>query len=123
MVKLTMVLMAIVSLPAAQAPRRASSSTFAAAAATVRLEPEQLATLHMNQVALMELPKTPPTSVIGSAGESLVLVRRRTRRDKTVFVYRAVQTGNHTLSVSPIKLPEGHCISCVTQHYFVTVVP
>ena len=96
---------------------------YAAAPAPTRLQPEQRATLHVNQLALIELPKTPPTSIAGSAGESLVLVRRRNRRNTTVFLYRAVHAGNHVFIVTPDNLPDGHCISCVTEHYFVTVVP
>ena len=94
---------------------------YAAAAAPIRLQPEQRATLHVNQLAVIELPKRPPIS-IGGAGESLVLMRRRNRRDKTLFLYRAVKAGNHVFVVSPDNLPERHCISCVTEHYFVTVV-
>ena len=40
-----------------------------------------------------------------------------------MFLYRAVHAGNHVFIVTPDNLPDGHCISCVTEHYFVTVVP
>jgi hypothetical protein len=103
-----------------------AASTLAAYAqppAAVGLQPDQWATLHVNQLAVIDLPKTPPTSISGGAGESLVLVRRRNRRNRTVFLYRAVQAGNQVFIVTSDHLPDGHCISCVTEHYFVTVVP
>jgi hypothetical protein len=98
-------------------------SASAPARQPVRLQPERRATLHVNQTARIELPKTPPSSVIGSAGTALVLVRRQNRRDARVWMYRAVEPGNQTLVVTPDDLPDGHCVSCVTQHYYVTVEP
>jgi len=101
----------------------AALSAAAPARAPLRLQPEQRATLHVNQTALIERPKRPPSSVIGSAGTALVLVRRQDRRDARVWMYRAVEPGNQTFVATPDDLPDGHCISCVTEHYYVTVVP
>ena len=101
----------------------AALSASAPARAPVHLQREQRATLHVNQTALIELPKTPPSSVVGSAGTALVLLRRQNRRDARVWMYRAVEPGNQTFLVTPDDLPDGHCISCVTEHYYVTVVP
>ena len=101
----------------------ASVAAFAPARAPVHLQREQRATVHVNQTALIELPKTPPSSVVGSAGTALVFVRRQNRRNATVWIYRAAEPGSQTLLVTPDDLPDGHCISCVTEHYYVTVVP
>ena len=60
---------------------------------------------------------------MGFAGDSLTLLKKRQRGDNIVFVYRAIQPGNTTLIASPHNLPSGHCISCVTEHYFISVVP
>jgi len=60
---------------------------------------------------------------MGFAGDSLTLLKKRQRGDSTVFVYRAIQPGNTTLIASPQNLPGDHCISCVTEHYFISVVP
>jgi len=68
-----------------------SLSAAAPARAPLRLQPEQRATLHVNQTALIERPRRPPSSVIGSAGTALVLVRRQNRRDARVWMYRAVE--------------------------------
>ena len=101
----------------------AASSAPAPAHAPVRLQPEQRATLHVNQTARIERAKRPPSSVVGSAGTVLVLVRREDRHNVRVWIYRAVEPGNQTFLVTPDNLPDGHCISCVTEHYYVTVVP
>ena len=38
------------------------------------------------------------------------------------LVYRAVRPGPATIILSP-DVPDGHCISCETLHYFVRVEP
>jgi len=60
--------------------------------------------------------------VIGGAGTALVLVKKTRRRDATIYLYRAVETGNQVLIVTPRNIPSGQCISCVTEHYFIKVV-
>jgi hypothetical protein len=97
-------------------------SASAPARAPMRLQPEERATLHVGETALIERAKRPPSS-LGSAGTALVLVRRQDRRDTRVWMYRAVEPGNQTFVAAPDDLPNGHCISCVTEHYYVTVVP
>lgn len=87
---------------------------------TVRLEPEERATLRVGQVAFVQLSAR--HDVIGAAGTALVLLKKTHRRDATIYLYRAVETGNQVLIVTPKDIPEGHCISCVTEHYFITVV-
>jgi hypothetical protein len=86
---------------------------------SVRLQPEQPVTLHVGQLAELEMAAEQHYS-IGSAGNSLSLLRKDQRRDTAVFVYRAVRVGNETLVATP-DVPSGHCVSCVTAHYFVTV--
>jgi hypothetical protein len=99
----------------------ALSGSLSGCAAWVRLHPEEPATLHVGEVALVEIVQ--PYSMMGSAGDALLLTGTRNGRNKTVFVYRAVRTGNETLIAAPNDLPSGHCVSCVTQHYFISVVP
>ena len=90
-----------------------------AANTSIRLQPEQRTVLHVGQIATVEL--TVDRKMNGTAGDALSLVRERKRRDTTTFVYRAVQPGNHVFITAP-DVPEGGCISCVTVHYFVSVV-
>ena len=99
----------------------ASSVTCAAAGRiALRLEPEQPTTLRVGQVAAVHVTK--PEAVVGSAGTALALIRRSGGRTTRTYVYRAVEVGNHTLVVAPTNRREGDCISCVTTHYYVTVV-
>src|SRR5438132_6853819 len=92
----------------------------AASRAPVRLEAEEGATLHVGQTAVVQLSASHRVS--GGAGTTLVLVRQTRQRDRTVYVYRAVRTGNQVILVTPRDIPDGHCISCATEHYFITVV-
>jgi hypothetical protein len=87
---------------------------------SVRLQPEHPTTLHVGENVVVQVAER--EGVIGSAGSSLVLLKRTHQRGVTIFLYRAVKTGNHTLVVAPEHIPNGQCISCVTYHYFVTVV-
>ena len=87
----------------------------------VWLVPEQRATLQVG--ALATFPLDQQHTIIGSAGASLVLARQEHHAGTTLYVYRAARPGYQTLLVVPSGLPSGHCISCVTQHYFVTVLP
>jgi len=89
--------------------------------APVRLEPEERVVLHLRDRATIEVATDQKYS-LDSAGDALRLTRKREHRDQTVFTFRAVHTGDETLLATP-DVPQGHCIACVTMHYFVTVVP
>ncbi len=94
-----------------------------AGAADVRLQPEQDTTLHVGQTAAVYFASNAPHSM-GSGGGSLVLARQLTNKDGSqVYIYRATRVGRDTLVATPESLPVGHCISCVTTHYFIKVVP
>ena len=60
--------------------------------------------------------------MIGGALTSLVLVKKTRQRGRNVYLYRAFKTGDNVLIVTPRDIPSGHCISCVTEHYFIKVV-
>jgi hypothetical protein len=101
----------------------AGAAMFFACASTLvslRLQAEQPATLHLGEIAAVQVSQ--PQDVMGSAGSSLALLKRTHQRGTTIYLYRAVKMGNHTLVVAPRGLQSGQCISCVTEHYFVTVV-
>ena len=87
---------------------------------SVQLQAEQPTTLHIGEIAAVQL--LAPKSVIGSGGNSLVLLKRTHEQGTAVYLYRAVRIGNHTLIVAPEGRKDGQCISCVTEHYFVRVV-
>ena len=59
---------------------------------------------------------------VGSAGNSIRLIKRAQERGTIVYVYRAVAIGRHTLVLTPGDPGPDGCISCVTTHYFITVV-
>ena len=86
----------------------------------VWLQPEERATLRVGQFAVVELPAS--NRVEGGAGSALVLVRQTRERGKIIYLYRAARRGDHVLLAAPRNIPTGHCISCVTGRYFVTVV-
>jgi hypothetical protein len=85
-------------------------------------QPEERMTVHVGQLVRIEVTSG-QASPVGSAGDALLLERKRVDHGKTVFVYRAIQIGNETIVAVPAGLPNDHCISCVTEHYFITVVP
>jgi len=89
---------------------------------SVRLVPEERTTLHVGEIGALYLPASPHYSV-GSAQSALVPVKQLQRKDGLVYLYRAVATGNDTFVLTPDGIPNGQCISCVTEHYFVTVLP
>ena len=95
----------------------------ARSAAQVRLQPEQDTTLHVGQTAAVHF-ESKALHMIGSGGGSLVLIKQLTNKDGSkVYVYRAAHVGPDTLVATPEGLQAGQCISCVTIHYFVKVVP
>ena len=60
---------------------------------------------------------------ISSAGSSLALVKQMQQHDMTVHVYHAVEVGNQTLVATPRDPGPDGCVSCVTVHYFIKVIP
>ena len=98
---------------------------FAACAHTpisVRLAPEDRTTLHVGEIGTLQMPSE-HQYLIGSAGSSLVLLKQEHQPRATVYFYRAAHTGDQTLVATPAGLQSGQCVSCVTLHYFVTVLP
>jgi hypothetical protein len=59
---------------------------------------------------------------VGSAGNALTLIKRVEESRTTVYVYRAVAPGHQTFVLTPRDPGPDGCISCVTVHYFITVV-
>src|SRR5207248_1442421 len=59
---------------------------------------------------------------VGSAQSALVPLRQFRQRGEVVYLFRAASTGNDAFVLTPVGIPNGECISCVTVHYFVTVV-
>jgi hypothetical protein len=99
------------------------SASCARTTANVRLEPEQDNTLHVGETAAVHFGFERQYS-IGSGGGSLVLIKRLIYKDgSAVYVYRAARVGPDTLVAAPVDIPDGLCISCVTRHYFIKVVP
>ena len=98
----------------------AASVSGARAPVSVRVQPEQPTTLHVGDIAALQLPG-PKYTIIGSAGSSLLPLKPQGR--SAVRRYRAARTGNMTLLFFPKGRRDGDCISCVTVHYFVNVVP
>jgi hypothetical protein len=85
------------------------------------LQPEQPATVHVGEVAAVRVDSARSYSA-GSAGDSLKLIERGKERTTTIYVYRAVAPGHHTLVLTPREPGPDGCVSCVTLHYFITVV-
>jgi hypothetical protein len=85
------------------------------------LQPERPATVHLGYLAAVRVDSNFRYTV-GSAGESLTLVKQTTDARTTVYVYRASAPGNETLVLTPRDPGPDGCISCVTKHYFVTIV-
>jgi hypothetical protein len=94
-----------------------------ASAADVLLTAEEVTTLHVGQTAAVQFGAT-ALHTIGSGGGSLVLIQQITNKDGgKLYVYRADHAGRDTLVATPVGRQPGQCISCVTRHYFVNVVP
>lgn len=89
--------------------------------AVVQLHPEDPSTLRVGDVAAVRVADDGHYS-IGSAGTSLTLTKRKKERDITVYFYRAVAAGHQTLVLTPRDPGPDGCLSCVTVHYFLTVV-
>jgi hypothetical protein len=89
--------------------------------ASVRLQPEEPATLHVGEIAAVHVPSERHYT-IGSAGSSLVLMKQEQQQGTTIYFYRAAEIGDQTLVATPGGLGPGQCISCVTVHYFIKVI-
>ena len=87
---------------------------------SVRLQAEQPTTVRLGEIAAVQLSER--QSVMGSAGNTLVLLKRTQERGTSVYFYRAVTIGDHTIIAAPENPKNGQCISCVTEHYFIRVV-
>jgi hypothetical protein len=112
----------------------------ASAAGHVQLKLEERTTLHVGQIATLRLPSGRPYRV-ESAGDALVLIKPAGPAGVTVqpvgtesivvvpsagaavFIYRAAHPGDETIITVPSDHTPDNCVDCVTQHYFVTVVP
>ena len=89
---------------------------------SVQLIPEERTTLHVGEIGALSIPPNQDYS-IGTAQTSLALFKAVRHQGRAVYFYRAVSAGNDTFVLTPVGLQNGQCISCVTVHYFVTVVP
>jgi hypothetical protein len=85
------------------------------------LQPEQPARVRIGDLAAVRVDSDHHYAV-GSAGNSIRLIKRAEERGTTVYVHRAVAPGQHTLVLTPRDPGPDGCISCVTVHYFITVV-
>jgi hypothetical protein len=97
------------------------ATSYATNSASVRLKLEERTTLHVGQTAVLQMPSN--REVSESAGNALLFLKKLRQGGTASYLYRAVHFGNETLLVIPKRIPEGQCVDCVTQHYFVTVVP
>jgi hypothetical protein len=59
----------------------------------------------------------------GGAAPNLGLLSRVREGDHDLYLYRAESPGDAVFVLSPNGLPDKHCLSCATLHYFVTVIP
>lgn len=91
-------------------------------AGPVRLKLEQTTTLHIGQTAVLQLPEG---FIRGAAaGKVLAPLKEAWKTDHRTYTYRAVRSGKETIiTFSPSEMKRLHCVSCVTDHYFITVVP
>lgn len=85
------------------------------------LEAEQPETIRVGDLAALRVDSDRGYSV-GGAGESMILKKRTEEGETTLYVYRAVAPGRHTFVLTPRDPGADGCVSCVTVHYFVTVV-
>jgi hypothetical protein len=110
---------AIICLLAAISAAQPASSAQSAKDRYVTLVLEERTTLQVGQLALLSVPSD-HRYAIDSEGSALVLVHGKRRRNQVVF--RAVRPGLETIVVGPVDVPSGDCISCLTLHYFITVI-
>jgi hypothetical protein len=89
--------------------------------ASVRLQPEEPVTVHVGDMTAVQV-LSDRHYFIGSAGSSLVLLKQIQQSDTTIYFYRAVGVGKQALVATPRDPGPDGCISCVTVHYFITVI-
>jgi hypothetical protein len=99
----------------------AFACTCAGCRPVAELQPAQPATIRVGDLAAVRVDSDIHFSV-GSAGSSLTLIKRAEERSTTVYVYRAIVPGQQTFVLTPREPGPDGCISCVTAHYFITVV-
>jgi hypothetical protein len=99
----------------------ASALACSPSVASARLLPDTPTTLLVGETAAVEVSSDRQYS-IGSAGSSLALVKQMQRQETTVYIYRAVGVGHQTLVATPGDPGPDGCVSCVTVHYFITVI-
>ena len=99
----------------------ALSLACAGTVASVQLQPEKDSELHLGQSAAFSVPSNGDYSV-GSAGTALVLIKQQQKEANTVYFYRAAAIGPQTIVATPKDPGPDGCVSCVTVHYFVTVI-
>lgn len=94
---------------------------WAGSAARIQLRLGEHTTLHVGQIAVLQTGSTHKydTKLEGDA----IAPFDDAQQDRNRHFYRAVHAGNATLLITPADLKEGDCISCVTRHCFISVVP
>jgi hypothetical protein len=97
----------------------AALSVFSASSST--LQPEQPATIRVGDVALVRVDSERHYSIT-AAGEALKLLRRVEEGTTTLYVFSGVAPGQATLVLTPRDPGPDNCISCVTLHYYITVL-
>ena len=85
------------------------------------LQPEQSATVRVGELAAVRVDSRRHYS-LGSAGDALKLVRQVEERTTTLYMFSGVTPGHDTLVLTPRDPGPDGCVSCVTLHYFITVV-
>jgi hypothetical protein len=88
----------------------------------LELQPEDTTTIRVGDVAAMRVDSDRHYSV-GTAGDSLTLIKQTDGRGTTADMYRAIAVGRQTFVLTPRETGPDGCISCVTLHYFITVIP
>jgi len=96
-------------------------SSLCACRSLLGLEPERRSTIRVGDVAAVRVDTARHYSV-GSAGESLMLIKRVEEHGTTAYVYRAIGPGQQTFVLTPRDAGPDGCVSCVTVHYYITVV-
>ena len=93
------------------------------AAKPVTLVVEQTTTLHVGETAVLHIPTNMDNRFLRSgpngAWRDVLAMVKRSGRDVTL---RGVRPGKGVIIMSP-NVPAGGCVSCVTIHYFIEVIP
>jgi hypothetical protein len=77
--------------------------------------------LHVGQIAILQTSSAHKYTITLN-GEALAPFEG-TRQKPNQHFYRAVRPGNATLLIAPADLRNGECVSCVTRHCFISVIP